>query len=578
MNIKKNSGFNYIKTKKYSIQLYAVFIAVLILMSLTPVFADSGSIWTTNEDGTKQDGNVYPDPLSVYLDVNLENGEYYFQVTDIQGNLLSEDNIEERLFNVKDDEIVGGSHDIGAGVIQLWPFNVSESTMKVWVINVVDYDPDNSGFVPAHCKTDNFKVISVPKYFDLWVTEEMLFKIEGEAFFVEYAIDGDGDPNTNDPADLTVEELIPDPSQESDTFDVFRHQAFFPIGTYIYWSFSAISNGPQWTSELHGPELISEANMVNLEKIFWIDGFLTGEDIVGVPIELYQDDPALLTPPTTDPIAVPYSDENGYFAFIAVVPVDGLVKYTVFSEARNDNPEVWYWFYCPTEGVTDHTLEFNEYDVPEIQMKLKGQEITDTFEVVFTPAGEDLFKISSTNMGSFFLYVIKYGDPGSDVGMTILLPEYYYNNHYDHTFDYPNFALHSNKGNVDIHVYKGTYESKKGEITKDFNIYTDPLEYIDEYGDVIPIPYLPENYDEGKWVRVEGKIPYDSESVVVRVHLNYDLEPLTSWQVEAFYGTLSGEEPYNPINDPDLLYDEPFEYWFTVIHNPRGVRDARGVR
>ena len=45
------------KTQKFSVQLYAAFIVVIILTSLTPVFGGSGAVWTTDENGESQDGN-----------------------------------------------------------------------------------------------------------------------------------------------------------------------------------------------------------------------------------------------------------------------------------------------------------------------------------------------------------------------------------------------------------------------------------------------------------------------------------------------------------------------------------------
>ena len=93
------------KTQKFSVQLYVIFIAVIILMTLTPIFGITGSIWTTNSDGTQQDGNQYLSAKDVYLNVNLDKGDYYFQVTSTDGKTLLStfDSIDERAFTVGEE-------------------------------------------------------------------------------------------------------------------------------------------------------------------------------------------------------------------------------------------------------------------------------------------------------------------------------------------------------------------------------------------------------------------------------------------------------------------------------------------
>ena len=152
--------------------------------------APSGAIFTTVEDGSEVNFNIYPSKDSVYLDggpgpgapktaAGLDDGEYYFQVTDPSGKvLLSQDSIECRRFTVTDGVITGLSGtcqthgtgfdtDWGATTIQLMPYADTPNRggeYKVWVTMVADYDPTFStpgnrhGFVPSHSKTDNFKV------------------------------------------------------------------------------------------------------------------------------------------------------------------------------------------------------------------------------------------------------------------------------------------------------------------------------------------------------------------------------------------------------------------------------------
>src|SRR5688572_24119041 len=98
------------------------------------VSAVSGAIFTTDENGTVVNGNIYSDCCDVYLNggpppnapcgaAGLPDGEYYFQVTNPSGSvLLSTDDIEQRRFRVEGGLIVeyfGQSsdcvHHLGAG-------------------------------------------------------------------------------------------------------------------------------------------------------------------------------------------------------------------------------------------------------------------------------------------------------------------------------------------------------------------------------------------------------------------------------------------------------------------------------
>ena len=186
--------------------------------SSTPV---SGAIFTTLEDGSRVNANIYEDKRDVYLDggpgpnapqdaAGLPNGNYYFQVTDPSGKkLLSEDPVYCREFRIEGGIIVefvpagtectykvgkgknaetipcwidgkeNGQHDLGwdidheALTIQLMPYKDTPNkggVYKVWATPIEDFvgDPskvDNGykpgnyhGFIPRYSKTDNFKV------------------------------------------------------------------------------------------------------------------------------------------------------------------------------------------------------------------------------------------------------------------------------------------------------------------------------------------------------------------------------------------------------------------------------------
>jgi hypothetical protein len=168
--------------------------------------APSGAIFTTVEDGSEVNFNHYPSKEAVYLDggpgpgapqhaAGLDDGVYVFQVTDPSGKtLLSTDIAACRQFTVSGGIIVstapsscphqtGIDEDHNAVTVQLFPYDDTPNNggvYKVWVtflqdfldgcaelgvpngLSVVDCGPKTGGnahgFVPAHSKTDNFKV------------------------------------------------------------------------------------------------------------------------------------------------------------------------------------------------------------------------------------------------------------------------------------------------------------------------------------------------------------------------------------------------------------------------------------
>jgi len=176
---------------------YAAVAACLAYPVLVGAHAPSGAIFTTNALGSEVNVNQYPSKDDVYLDggpgigapqtaAALDDGTYYFQVTDPSGKtLLSTDSIECRRFRVTNGLInyepgagctaphaTSTDQDHGGQTIQLMPFNDTPNpggVYKAWVTFTEDYDPGCTGghgckfgFVPAHSKTDNFKVKQVP--------------------------------------------------------------------------------------------------------------------------------------------------------------------------------------------------------------------------------------------------------------------------------------------------------------------------------------------------------------------------------------------------------------------------------
>jgi hypothetical protein len=183
----------------------------------------SGAIFTTLEDGSAVNANIYDAREDVYLDggpgqhapahaAGLPEGDYYFQVTDPSGkDLLSEDHISCRRVHVNEAGVIDTVYDDGrnytwhagawleapckheqgedqdhsadgAITVQLMPYAKTTNkggVYKVWMtptseytgnatfvpqgpqdeVNGELYEPGNyHGFVPAHSKTDNFKV------------------------------------------------------------------------------------------------------------------------------------------------------------------------------------------------------------------------------------------------------------------------------------------------------------------------------------------------------------------------------------------------------------------------------------
>src|SRR5712692_9932439 len=192
-----------------------VLVAIGALVLAAPSYAQlSGAIFTTNSNGTIVNANIYPFKEAVYLDggpgpgapqtaAGLPNGTYVFQVTDPSGRtLLSTDEARCREFTVSGgiitgvvaaggcQHVTGSDIDHGAVTVQLFPFSDTPNNggvYKAWVTPEADFlagcaglgvssglsgvdcgraAGNLHGFVPRHCKTDNFKVKGVNREID----------------------------------------------------------------------------------------------------------------------------------------------------------------------------------------------------------------------------------------------------------------------------------------------------------------------------------------------------------------------------------------------------------------------------
>jgi hypothetical protein len=531
---------------------FAVITLITILLSLTSALLPiskailetdpvTGAIWTTDPNGERVNGNLYTNAKNVYLSggphkegaAGLPDGVYYFQVTDPPGKtLLSSDPLWKRRFEVKDGYIYsidGGTHkwnnDTTRGygiVVQLWPFTYTPNkggVYKVWVTEVEHYTPNQGcfGFIHSLSKTDNFKVKleEAPKYFELWVTEGISRRVYIE-FYVNYTVDGDGNPATVDPVlPWTTGQLIYDRTENG--YDVFRYETSFPMGSYIYWKFFTL-NDFEWVSDTHGPELINQEGMVNKEILFVISGhkysYPDNTELEGWTVELYKDGLK---------IAEAQTGTDGYYEFIGLGPGD----YTVCEVPKSD--EGWapfgptcYEFTVDGNNGHDFTFDFYNYEMLQITDTSDCRLELSSFDLVFTPSNEGpgMYKLSSTNPGSFYTNVVLYHEAGLNVRMEIGLPS----DKENAVFDSPNFILHhtyiGSSPVIDVHVYAGRLESGSGwvpdwskDVTNSFDITAT---------------------SDGKHVTVEGVMPYTGVAFVT-VHIDYQISGSLMWsQIQMF--------------------------------------------
>jgi len=161
-------------------------VAGLILSSTAALArAPSGAVFTTLDDGTRVNANIFEDESEVYLDggpgpnapadaAGLPEGDYVFQVTDPSGKiLLSWDEPKCRVFHVDESGLITGvvpaggcehytgydvDHD--AATVQLWPFDPTPNAGGVYKVWVTPWEQfDHHGFTSSASKTDAFKVV-----------------------------------------------------------------------------------------------------------------------------------------------------------------------------------------------------------------------------------------------------------------------------------------------------------------------------------------------------------------------------------------------------------------------------------
>ena len=567
---------------KHSARFYvtsASIVLIMLLLSMTGTFllaskavlgldSVTGAIWTSDPHGERVNGNLYTNARKVYLAggphkegaAGLVDGIYYFQVTDPPGKtLLSTDNLWDRRFEVENgyiSSIDGGTHkwniDTTRGygiVVQLWPFSYTAKTggvYKVWVTGVEHHSPDEGcfGFLPALSKTDNFKVgeklHEVPKYFELWMTAG-ISEPPAVEFYVNYTVDSDGDPLTADDPLLpwTTGQLTWDRTENG--YEVFRYETTFAMGTYIYWQFF-VSNAFTLISDIYGPELIDQEGMVNKETLFIVNGHkFDYRDLSGLggwTIKLYRDGVELASTQT---------DDDGYYELMGIGSGAFMIcEITKDNEGWANATPACYEFIVDDTNGDDYTFDFYNYKMLRITDTSEDRCELSSFHPVFTPSndGAGMYKLSSTNPGSFYTNVVKFGEAAKPVRIEIYLPP----DQENADFDSPNFILHhtyiGSTPVVDVHVYAGRLDPSMSACGSEW--VPDWSMDITNQFDITPAP-------DGKNATVEGIMPETGE-VFVTVHIDYQISTSLTWdQVEMF-------------ND--------FEYTFsdTVYFSIQGVR------
>jgi hypothetical protein len=548
---------------KHSARLYvtsASIVLIMLLLSMTGTFllasqtalgldSVTGAIWTTDNRGEQVNGNLFASAQKVYLcggphkegSAGLPDGRYYFQVTDPPGKtLLSTDDPWERRFEVKDGYIFSiddGTHkwknDTTRGygiVVQLCPFSYSPKTggvYKVWVTHVDNYAEGQGcyGFIPSLSKTDNFKVgrqlDEVPKYFELWMTAGISEPPDVE-FYVNYTIDSDGDPMTEDDPLLpwTTGQLLYDRTENG--YDVFRYETTFAMGTYIYWQF-IVSNAFTLISDIYGPELINQEGMVNKETLFIVNGhkfdYRDGSGLGGWTIKLYRDSVEIASTQTRD---------DGYYELMGLGSGDFMIcEITKDDEGWANATAACYDFTVDDSNGDDHTFDFYNYKMLRLTDTSEDRCELSSFHPVFTPSSEDpeKYKLSSTNPGSFYTNVVKFGEAGKPVRIEIYLPP----DQENADFDSPNFILHhtyiGSTPVVDVHVYAGRLDPSASACGS---------EWVPDWSMDITNLFVITPGSDGKNVTVEGIMP-DTGEVFVTVHIDYQITASLTWdQVQMF--------------------------------------------
>lgn len=163
--------------------LIAAACPIVAALAVVPAYAQdcrlSGSIRTTNFDGTAVNQNFFYDKDDVYLHAGPSgappDGSYYFQVTNPSGStLLSEQPLNERMFSIVDSGFL----------IPLAPFADTTNrggVYKVWVTSVACYNA-NGGFEPGSSKMDVFKVGGEPECY-AFITGAKFFDADADGYW-----------------------------------------------------------------------------------------------------------------------------------------------------------------------------------------------------------------------------------------------------------------------------------------------------------------------------------------------------------------------------------------------------------
>lgn len=285
-------------------------------------------------------------------------------------------------------------------------------------------------------------------------------------------------------------------------------------------------------TEIHGPELITGA-MVNKEFLFSINGHHYNSrptEDVKIPVEGSH----IVLSDGTHSVDT-YTDQNGYYQFIAVVPAITKEPWDYKVSLIGSDSRLLAWFEHKADSAVDQTFDFFNYAAYMTHELGTWPEMPE-FTIVWTPSneGEGLYKQSSTNPGSFHFNIENLGASGSPVYMEVLLPPVGVN---DELIDSPNFLFHHQYIGgtyvLDLQVYDAASNT---DITQGFTIVE-----VNE-----------------KTATITGSMP-DSGRIIVTLHLDFQIwGELTESQVRSF---------------------SDFEYMITVlIHGSiRGVYSIRGV-
>jgi len=229
-----------------------------------------------------------------------------------------------------------------------------------------------------------------------------------------------------------------------------------------------------------------------------------------------------LTGPDAGKVWITTTGPDGYYEFTGLGPGN----YKIWETNKTD--EGWAPYgptsYEFTGDAGDRTFDFYNYKMLRITDTSDNRYELSSFDLVFTPSNEDpdMHKLSSTNPGSFYTNVLKYGEAGSHVRVEVDLPPDQENAPYDS----PNFILHhtyiGSTSVVDVHVYGG--------------MLTSPLsgQWVPDWSNDVTNQFTITPTADGKHVTVEGNMP-STGIVFVTVHIDYQISgSLTMDQVQSF--------------------------------------------